>query len=166
MKKDGTQKPSGGRMLRMNRPQGVTVIAVLYFVGAAFFGLLGLAFLLGGGMMAAAIARETGISAAVIGGLGIVGFIAMLCLAGIDVLIGWGLLSLKEWARIVAIVFAALSAIGGFFSLFRFSFFGLIRLAISGWMIWYLLQPQVVAAFRGLPAATVPPAVPPPVPRT
>jgi hypothetical protein len=153
-------------MLRMNRPQGVTVIAVLHFIGAAFLGCLGLAFLLGGGVMAAAIARHTGISAAVIGSVGIVAFVMFMCFAALNVLIGWGLLNLKEWARIVAIVFAGLGVLGGFFSLFRFSFFGLIRLAISGWIIWYLLQPQVVAAFRGLPATGVPPPMPPPVPRT
>jgi len=149
----------------MNRPQGVTVIAVLYFLGAAFFGCLGLAFLLGGGMMATAIARHTGISAAVIGGLGIVGFVVMLCLAAVDVLVGWGLLNLKEWARIVALVFAALGLLFGFFGLFRFNFFSLIRLAIHGWMIWYLVQPHVVAAFRPFVAATVPPPMPPSVPQ-
>lgn len=142
----------------MNRPTGVTVIAVLYYIGAAFFICIGLAFLLGGGMMATMIADRTGLSRAVIGGMGIAIFIVMLCFAALHAVVGWGLMALKEWARIVAIVLAGLGALGGLFALIRISPLGLLRLALSGWMIWYLLQPHVVAAFQR--QAGVPPPVP------
>jgi hypothetical protein len=141
----------------MNRPTGVTVIAVLYFVGAAFFVCIGLAFIVGGAAFASVLADRTGVSAAVFAGAGIFLSIFLFIFAAFHALVGWGLLGLKEWARIVAIVLAAFGALGGAFALFHFSPMGIIRLAISGWMIWYLVQPRVVAAFRGV---TAPPPLP------
>ena len=68
-----------------------------------------------------------------------------------------GLLKLKEWARIVTIVFAAIGAVFGLLGLFTLLahiavigiLWALCRLAINVWIIWYLLQPHVKAAFQG-----------------
>ena len=148
----------------MNRPQGVTVIAVLYFVRAAFFACLGLIFMVAGAAVATAIAERSGLPAALIAGAGVLVAVLLFCFSAFQALVGWGLLRLKEWARIIAIALSALSLALGVFGLFRLSLFGVLRIAISGVILWYLLQPHVVAAFRGLPATTVPP-VPPSVPR-
>jgi hypothetical protein len=149
-------------MLRMNRPTGVTVISILYFIGAGFFALLGLVFIVGGAAIAASMAERTGMPAALVAGAGVFIAVLFLVISAFHVFIGWGILRLKEWARIIAIVLAGLGALGGVFGLIRFSFMGLVRLAISGWIIWYLLQPHVVAAFRGVSTPTIPPPVPQP----
>src|SRR5262249_1912711 len=78
------------------------------------------------------------------------------------VLVGWGMLGLKAWARIVTLVFAGLGILGSLFGLattfLHFNVFALfwiaVRLAIAGWVMWYLLQPNVSAAFQGGQART------------
>jgi hypothetical protein len=90
-------------------------------------------------------------------GLGAVIGVLALVFAALYALVGWGLLKLKEWARIVTIVLSGLGALGALFGLVAvFTHFGLIivfwslvRLAICAWIIWYLLQPNVKAAFQG-----------------
>jgi hypothetical protein len=60
------------------------------------------------------------------------------------------LFQLKEWARIVVIVFAAIGLLFGMASFFlpgMFLFGKLIRLAVNALIIWYLMQPPVKAAF-------------------
>jgi hypothetical protein len=145
----------------MNRPAGVTVIAVLFFLGAVFCVLAGIGMMLGGGFMATLMsqsgAQGAGAGAGLFAGLGVVIGIVILVFGALYFLVGWGLLKLKEWARIVTIVLAALGALGGLFGLVAvFTHFGviivfwsLVRLAICAWIIWYLLQPQVKAAFQG-----------------
>src|SRR3954467_10281785 len=135
-------------MCGMNRPTGVTVIAVLYYIGAAFFLCMGLVFIVGGAAIATMMAEKTGLSAAVVAGAGIAVAILFFVFAALHAFVGWGLMALKEWARIVAIVLAGLGLLGGVFALIRFSLFAIIRVGISGWMIWYLLQPNVVTAFK------------------
>jgi hypothetical protein len=146
---------------RMGRPVGVTVIAVLYFLGAVLCVLGGIGMMLGGGFMATLINQSggqgAGAGAGIFAALGAAVGIVLLVVAAIAVLVGWGLFKLKNWARIVAIVFAVLGVLGALFGLLgAFSHFGgiillwtVIRLAINGWIIWYLLQPNVSAAFAG-----------------
>lgn len=145
----------------MNRPTGVTVIAVLFFIGACLGALLAIAFLVGGGMAARFMPPDARIPAGIMAAVGGIAAIVILLFAALYVAIGVGLLKLKEWARIVAIVLACLGLLGGIFALLHFSIFAIIRLAISGWIVWYLLQPHIVAAFRGTSA---PMMTPPPVP--
>jgi hypothetical protein len=145
----------------MGRPTGVTVIAVLYFLGAVLLVLGGIGMMVGGGFIATLISQQggqgSGAGAGVFGALGAIAGIFFLVFAAIDFLVGWGLIKLKGWARIIAIVFAVLGALGALFGLVGvFTHFGmfivfwtLVRLAICGWMIWYLLQPNVSAAFQG-----------------
>jgi hypothetical protein len=150
----------------MNRPAGVTVIAVLFFIGAVFSILLGILAMFGGGLLATLMSQSgsqgAGAGAGLFAGLGIGIGIVILVFGALYILVGWGLLKLKEWARIVTIVLAGLGVLGALFGLVGvFTHFGaiivfwtLVRLAICGWIIWYLLQPQVKAAFasQGRPA--------------
>jgi len=150
----------------MNRPAGVTVIAVLEFLVAALCILLGLGAMLGGGFLATFMSQSgaqgnaagAGIMGAIGAGVGIV----FLIFAALYVLVGWGMLGLKGWARIVTLVLAGLGILGSLLGLattfLHFNVLALfwiaIRLAIAGWIMWYLLQPNVSAAFQGGQART------------
>lgn len=145
----------------MQRPVGVTILAILYFLGAAFCIFGGLGFFLGGGVLASVLSQNSQLSgqlpAGFIAGMGAVMGVGMLIGAAIDALLGWGLWKLKNWARIVTIVLMGLGAIflvfGLLSMLMHFNIFGLLWncfwLAIYGVIIWYLLQPNVKAAFEG-----------------
>jgi len=139
----------------MARPTGVTVIAVLDFIGAGLCALAGLAVIFGAGFMGAMLGQGQASGSAQAGGLvamlgGALG-IVLLIIAAISALIGWGMLGLKSWARIVQIVFAVLGLLGALMALMNFSsaiLLGMIiRIAINGWILWYLLQKDVAAAF-------------------
>jgi hypothetical protein len=144
----------------MNRPTGVTVIAILYFVVAGFCILGGLGMILGGGFLASIVSQSqangSGAGAGLIAGMGAALGIGFLIGSAIPILLGWGLLKLKEWARIIVIVFASLGLVLGVLGLLgalaHFAvillFWLVVRLAINGCILWYLLQPDVKAAFQ------------------
>jgi uncharacterized membrane protein (DUF2068 family) len=96
----------------------------------------------------------------------------LLILASVSGVTGWGLWSLKEWARIVQIVLASLGVITRLFSMMSAMShgrvlgipFSLVFLAYYAWVIYYLIQPEVKAAFVQQPVqAYMPPPTPPPV---
>lgn len=150
----------------MNRPAGVTVIAVLEFLGAAVCILLGLGAMLGGGFLATIMSQSGGqgsmAGAGILGALGAAVGVVLLVFAALYVVVGWGMLKLKGWARIISIVLAGLAILGGLLGLVsiftHFLVIGLfwliVRLAVAGWILWYLLQPNVSAAFQGGQART------------
>ncbi len=90
-------------------------------------------------------------------GLGAVVAVFFFVFAAIVALLGWGMWQLKNWARIVTLVFACIGIFFGglwlLLSLMHFHVFAIvflgIRLAINALIIWYLLQPHVRAAFEG-----------------
>ncbi len=144
----------------MNKPAGVIVIAVLYFLGAAILLLAGIGFIVGGGAIATMMSQQgqaggSGL-ATLMGALGAGVGIFFLILGAVDALVGVGLLKLKSWARMVAIVFAAIGACFQVFgllgSLAHFNIgsfvFTLIILGVQALIIWYLLKPEVKAAFQ------------------
>lgn len=142
----------------MGRPTGVTVIAVLDFIGAGVCVVAGIAIMLGGGFIASMMGQQQGASAGLLAAIGAAAGVFLLFCAAIAAFLGWGLLKLKNWARIVTIVFAALGALGGVFGIFAVlahfaaigMFWALCRLALNGWIIWYMLQPHVRTAFEGV----------------
>lgn len=139
----------------MARPGGVTVIAVLYYIVGGFCVLAGLLALLGAGFAGALLTQMQGQSGAGAGGFAamIGGAISVFLFIGaaISILLGWGLWALKNWARIIVIVFAALGVLGSLLGLLHISAVVVvaivIRLAINGLILWYLLKPEVAAAF-------------------
>ena len=143
----------------MNRPVGVTILAVLQFIGAGLCVLLGILVVVGAGAgflgsMTQGQGGTGGLMAMVGGALSVFFFVV----AAIGVLLGWGLWNLKNWARITSIVLCGLGALMAVLALLNFSstiIVGvIIRLAINGVIIWYLLQPNVAAAFQGGQART------------
>ncbi len=143
----------------MNRPTGVTVIAILCFVGAVLCVLGGIGLIAGGGFLASYMNQQSqsGAGAAgLIAGLGAAIGVVIIVFGAVYVLVGWGLWTLKEWARIVTIVLSAIGAVfqlpGLLRALLHFSIGGLVWtafwLAVDIVIIWYLLTPQVRAAFQ------------------
>ena len=145
----------------MQRPAGVTVIAVLDFIGAAFCIIGALVAFFFGTMLASFIGAAAGANgtaapgaapaAGLMAGIGIFIGAIFIFLAVLAIFVALGLLKLKNWARITAIVFSALGLLMSLNGL-RGGMAGgivgpIIGLAINIWIIWYLLQPNVKAAF-------------------
>ena len=92
---------------------------------------------------------------ALLAGGGIIIGVVCIVFAVIPAVIGYGLLKLKNWARIVSIVFAAIGIVGSLPGLFSalghvviFALVvNLIGIGINALIIWYLLQPDVKKAF-------------------
>ncbi|MGA8762323.1 MAG: hypothetical protein WB562_05480 [Candidatus Sulfotelmatobacter sp.] len=130
------------------RPAGVTAIATLFFLAAAYLWAVGAVMLLLPG------AASMTLGAPLLHGLELAGPF-MFLLAGVaGALIGWGLLRLNNWARRVATVAAmvgvimlvpSVSAAAVDFSWpLLWSGLGIIvRIAA----VWYLWQPPVVDSF-------------------
>jgi hypothetical protein len=139
----------------MQRPTGVTILAVLAFIAGAFLVVVALLSLLGGAVVSSLGSPRMGMVAGV--GAAVVA-VFLLILAAVEVVIGVGLLKLQNWARIVTIVLVGLSLLGSLGSIFNpfghmhifFMLFLIRRLvfaAIDVWILWYLFQPNVKQAF-------------------
>jgi hypothetical protein len=154
--------------VRMIRPTGVTVIAILCFIGTGLLVIFGILAFFGGAFIGAMLgeAAQTpgrGVGAAGAGfGAMIGGFIGIvfLVIAAVQLTCGIGLWKLKEWGRMLTIVLSAIGAVLAFFSLLHFHpftmIFVLVRIAVSVLIIWYLSQPQVKAAFVAQPFPPAP----------
>jgi hypothetical protein len=129
-------------------PSGITVIAIVFFVAAAYLGLIGVLMLAAPGKVSMAL------GAPLLGGLELAGPYMFLLAAMVAGLIGWGLLRLNNWARRAALAagfVGAVMLVPGVSAAavdFRPSLFwqGLgvvIRVAI----VWYLFQEPVKEAF-------------------
>src|SRR5262252_58582 len=99
----------------MNRPGGVTVIAILDFIGAALCLLMGILSVVGAGAGIMGALGQGGHGAAAAGGVMAVvaGFFTVFAFVGaaISALLGWGLWKLKNWARLITIVFAVMGVL-------------------------------------------------------
>ena len=135
----------------MQRPTGVTILAILCFLGAALLVIASLAFF----MMGGALLSGGGGMGAMVAGLGAIGGVVMLLFAALYVAVGVGLWKLLNWARILAIVlvaiglvFVVLGLLGSFahFAIGRV-LWNVIWAAIDVWIITYLIRPNVRQAF-------------------
>jgi len=151
--------------MRMGRPVGVTILAILNFIGAAFCLLGGIGMILGGGFIATMLSQQgqgSAGAAGILAGLGAAAGVFIIIMAGISALLGFGLWKLKGWARIITIVLygisAALQLLGLLGSLAHFNAFAVIWsafwIAVDAFVIWYLLRPEVKAAFQQRPMAS------------
>ncbi|HKD83934.1 MAG TPA: hypothetical protein VKB58_04220 [Terriglobales bacterium] len=147
------------------RPTGVLLIALYHALSAFFLLMVAAALAVGGTVLGAMLAAG---HSSLFGGLGIavgvLGAIFFLAYALIAAIAAYGIWALREWGRIMSIVLAVISLLfslpgllmmGAHLNLF-FGGYRLARIAISGLIVWYLVQPHVKAVFRRAPAA--PPA--------
>jgi hypothetical protein len=143
----------------MGRPVGVTILAVLNFIGAALCLLGGIGMILGGGFIATMLSQQgqgSAGAAGVLAGLGAAAGVFIIIIGGISALLGFGLWKLKGWARIVSIVLygisGALQLLGLLGTLAHFNVLALVWsvfwVAVDAFVIWYLLKPEVKAAFQ------------------
>ena len=135
----------------MRRPTGITIIAVLYIVLAVLsllwsgliFGVGGLSSLFGG-LFGADNVTDFGTSSAWSGFLGIIA-------AVLQIVVAIGLLSLKRWAWILALVSVAVTVVQGIVGIFGggpFAFMcGILGLAIPVGILIYLLLPGTRRVF-------------------
>ena len=132
----------------MQRPAGVPLAAILFFLAASYLCIMGALMLARPGM----VSMRMGVP--LLHGLELAGPYMFLVVGAAGAIIGWGLLKLNYWARWAAIV----AAIAGIVMLvptvsaaatdFRWSLLWagsgiMVRVAV----VWYLLQEPVRAAF-------------------
>ena len=138
----------------MERPTGVTILAVLYFIGTAFLGLCGILFIVGGSMLSG-LAQSGGPGSAILAAGGALVGAIFLVLALLELAIGIGFIKLQNWARVVAIVFTGIAVLFGVLGMFSLLahvmvFALMIRfivLALQIWILVYLFKPHVKQAF-------------------
>jgi hypothetical protein len=148
----------------MGRPVGVTILAILNFIMAAFCLLGGIGMILGGGVIATMLSQQgqgSAGAAGILAGLGAAAGVFIIIIGGVSALVGFGLWKLKGWARIVSIVLfvisAAMQLLGLLGTLAHFNLFAVVWslfwVAVDAFVIWYLLKPEVKAAFQQQPMA-------------
>lgn len=132
----------------MQRPAGVVVIAVLYWLSAFTLLLMGIVMAVG---FTAFGSMATGMMS-MFAGFGVIGGIVLLGLGAVIAFIGYSLFQLQEWARVTTIVLVALGFVAATVALIGFHggarISALFRMAVDAVIIWYLIQPQVSGAFR------------------
>jgi hypothetical protein len=139
----------------VERPEGVTIIAWLFFAVAAYLCALGLLIRLSPGTVSMAL------GAPLLGGLELAGPYMFLLIGVIASLIGLGLLRLNRWARraailaamagVVELVPSVSSAVIGFQP--AALVWGGLGVIVRVMAIWYLYQEPVKDAFEKIPAA-------------
>ncbi|MGC1484639.1 MAG: hypothetical protein WA789_12665 [Candidatus Acidiferrum sp.] len=138
----------------MERPTGVTILAVLYFIGAAFLALCGILFIVGGSMLSG-LAHAGGPASALFAMGGVFIGAILLAFGVLDLAIGIGFIKLQNWARIVAIIFLGIGLLFGVLGVLSMLahlmivllVVRLIVLAIEIWILVYLFKPHVKQAF-------------------
>jgi len=137
----------------MERPSGVTVIAVLDFLGAGGCLIGALAF---GALTSVVTARGSNSPLGRLAGLGGAIGIALFFLSALfAIVIGVGLLKLRNWARVLSVVFAVLGIVlilaGLVLTFAHLSAISVVSdmlfLALDCWIAWYLMRSNVREAF-------------------
>jgi hypothetical protein len=124
------------------------VIASIFFLAAAYLGLIGVV------MLASPGAVSMALGAPLLSGLELAGPYMFLLMAGVGTLIGWGLLRRNNWARRAAIVMGFVGVVMLVPSVsaaavdFRPSlFWGGLGIVVRAMIVWYLCQSPIKEAF-------------------
>jgi len=135
----------------MNRPQSVTVLAILQLISGIFSLLDGLFILLFAGIFGGLGAAFGGAKVgAVIGGfIGIFAAISFI-LGLLSLLLTWGLFQLKNWAWTGTLIVHIIATLAQIFKMFGSggTAVNFLTLGFAAASIYYLLQPDVKQAFR------------------
>jgi cytochrome c oxidase subunit IV len=137
----------------MERPAGVTILAVVAFLFGGLFALGGLGMMLGGAVLSR-MANSGGLGMLAGVGGAIIGFI-LLGFAVVYIVDGIGLMKVANWARILTIILVGLSLLRSAFGMMRSLghlnpvalCFALLIAAIDVWILVYLFKPDVKQAF-------------------
>jgi predicted membrane protein DUF2127 len=137
----------------MERPTGVTILAVVAFIFGGFMTLGALGVVLGGAALSSmassgGLGMLAGVGGAILGAI-LFGFAVVYIIDGV------GLMKVANWARVLTIVLVGLSLLRSAFSVLRSlghlhvfaMFFTLIIVAIDVWILVYLFKPDVKQAF-------------------
>ena len=130
-------------------PTGVSAIAIIFFLAAAYLGVLGVV------MLASPDAVSMVMGAPLLSGLELAGPYMFLLVGVLGALIGWGLLRLNKWARWAAIVVGFIGAVmlvPGVSAAavdFRASLlWGGLEIIVRVIIVWYLFQEPVAETFK------------------
>jgi uncharacterized membrane protein (DUF2068 family) len=126
------------------RPTGVTIIAILNALGGVLCLLAGLMFLAMPGMLPAGMYGMSGMLGMEIGVMGIV----MVVCGVLSLVIAYGLWTLKNWARLLVIVFSALGIASNLVSIAGGMMHAVVGIAINAVVIWYMMRDDVKAVFE------------------
>ena len=139
----------------MARPTGVTILAVLGFICAAFALLAALGMFLAGSIGLATMSRGGGPMAGILGTVGALAGVVFLIFAALYVICGVGLLKLANWGRLLTIILVAIGLAFEVMGVLRALMpmhpgsvvWNLILIAIDVWILMYLFKPHVKQAF-------------------
>ena len=137
----------------MERPTGVSVLAILSFIGAALTVLVALLFMMSGAVISQMVGGGSG--SAMFVGMGAIGGVFILGFAILYVVVGFGLWTLKSWGRLLMVILAAIGLAFGVLGLVSALMhlrtmvlvWQLIVCAIDLWIVTYLQKPHVKQAF-------------------
>lgn len=125
----------------MNRPTGVTVLAILAFIGGCITLMGGLLLSLMGGAIGA-------MGGPVFAAIGAFAGIIFLVLGALYFVVGFGLWTLKSWAWMLAVILAGIGlALNLLQALSGEIVGGTFGLIVNGVVLWYMTRPHVKAAF-------------------
>ena len=137
--------------MTVERPAGVTAVAAVFLLAAAYLLVVGLTMLLRPGVVSMSAGRD------LLGGFSLVGPYMFLLVSGMGAAVAFGLLKLHRWARWAAILLAtvgilllvpSVSAAVVFFRIGRLAW-GAVGVMLRTMIVWYLLQEPVANAFAG-----------------
>ena len=130
------------------RPTGVTAIAILFLLVAAYLSVIG------GFMLVSPGSVSMSAGAPLLGGLELAGPFMFLLIATVAALIGWGLLRMNNWARRVAIVAALAGCVllipsvsAAAVDLRLSLLWGGLGIMVRVMVVWYLWQTPIVEQF-------------------
>ncbi len=130
------------------RPSGIAVLGVLFFVMAVVMALGSLSVMLLGGVGVVGGVMFGGESATMVSEEIVLVGVMALVLAGLQVVVGFGLMTQQRWGWWLAMVVTVLTAVFGAFILFGGNpFCGTAVLMVPGAIGLYLLQPSVRKQF-------------------
>lgn len=128
------------QVVSKGRPDGITLLSALFWVLALLAIISGLFMIGAKDALIEIIEEDSGTSQSVIDfidsifiGVGVIMFILTI----IYIVVGWGLWTLKSWARLAAIILAIISLIS-------FPIGTILGIII----LWYLFKPEIKAAFQ------------------
>jgi hypothetical protein len=139
----------------MARPAGVTVLGLLMIFAGVGFAITGFTFVLMGSVNAMAAAKTSGESAAMLSALGAAAGIIFVLFGGVHVVLAFGILKMRNIARILTIFLFILIGSGAIlgmvatfihYSTEAFVWNGSMLVA-AGLALWYLMRPEVKASF-------------------